>query len=467
VNADWRLGVGVGGSAATLEVPLPDRGAAWVRAPARVAGWGAGRWKSVLAVALAVLYPFHTYVANVNVSAGDGVVALIGAILMFRFAAGRVALPRYTVHAFALWLVIILSLTVNSLVPSGFFGLVAGAVEVGKYLAAVAWMIALYWLLSGQLPRRLVVFAAASVIMASWFAAGTVYSNLFLHEQRPTGPFENPNIYGNYLVLNFFLALAAANVLAEDRGGRLTHSSVLLRSARPVALLVALPVLSVGILATGSRGTLVGLVAGLLVGLRLRPPTAFGPRKLLAGLVGGVALLVAVAWFLEHHPYLLARLGRTGSTDPNVEHRLALWRAALDAWYAHPLLGIGYGQFTSYAGYLRLWKAQVAHQTYLSMAAELGLLGLSVFLWLLRSVIRDSWRARPVVGSRLGRLFCGFVVATSVQGFFTNVDQFRSLWIIFGAVAALLVYARGARGEVRAPSLNGDHVRPVRPARIR
>lgn len=447
----------------SLRANRAARGAAPWSGPAPVAGWG----RSFLALALAVLYPFHTYVANVNVSAGDGVVALIGLILVLRLAAGKVALPRYTLPALALWLVIILSLTVNSLLPSGFFEPMTGVVESFKYLAAVAWMIALYWLLSDRLPRRLLVFSSASVVVASWFAMWTVYDNLFLHEQRPTGPFENPNIYGNYLVLNVFLALGVAQLLANDQG-RVTPRSGIPRAARTAALLVLVPVLTVGILATGSRGTLVGFLAGLAVAVRVPPPTAIGPRKLLAGIVGSIALLVAVVWFLQHHPYLLLRLGRTAGSDPNVEHRLALWRAALDASYSHPILGIGYGQFTSYAGYLRLWRAQVAHQTYLSVAAELGLVGLSVFVWLLWSVIRDSWRARPLAGRRLGKVCCGFVVATSVQGFFNNVEQFRSLWIMFGTIAALLVYGRVGQprlGEARYSG--GDLARQAGPARLR
>jgi O-antigen ligase len=463
-----------GGPAATLEIGRGERLSGAVARPRGGPGPSprrsrprSGGGKSLLIVALAVLYPFHTYIANVNVSAGDGIVALIGGVLVFRFAAGHVTLPRYTVHAFFLWLVILVSLTTNSLVPTGFFGLVPAAVEALKYVAAVAWMVALYWLVSEQLPRRLLLFSCASVVMATGFALWTIYQNLFLHLDRPTGPFENANLYGNYLVLNVFLALAAANLLAEDRWGIVTGGSLILRSGRTAALLFVIPVLTVGILATGSRGTLVAFLVGLLVALRIRPPTAFGPRQVLAGVVGALALAAALAWFLAHHPYVLVRLARTGSTDPNVQHRLALWRAALDAVYSHPLFGIGYGQFTSYAGYLRLWRAQVAHETYLSLAAELGLLGLAVFLWLLRAVIRDSWRVRPAVGSRLGKLCCGFVVATSVQGLFTNVDSFRSLWIAFGLVAALLVFAGGVPGAPGAPPLRVRPARHVGPARTR
>ncbi|OLC36026.1 MAG: hypothetical protein AUH81_08825 [Candidatus Rokubacteria bacterium 13_1_40CM_4_69_5] len=133
------------------------------------------------------------------------------------------------------------------------------------------------------------------------------------------------------------------------------------------------------------------------------------------------------------------------------------------------MFGIGYGQFPSYAGYMRLWRAQVAHQTYLSMGAELGLLGLLVFLWLLWAVMRDSWRVQVAKGggSRLGRICCGFAVATSVQGLFNNVEQFRSLWITFGIVAALVAYARTARARAAVVSSGGDPAGYVQPARTR
>src|SRR3989442_682732 len=104
-----------GGQTATLEIARVDRGATRLRSHSRVGrGWG----RSLLALALGVLYPFHSYVAGVNVSAGDGVVALVGLILVFQFAARTVPLPRYTVHAFLLGLIIISSLAINSLVPA-------------------------------------------------------------------------------------------------------------------------------------------------------------------------------------------------------------------------------------------------------------------------------------------------------------------------------------------------------------
>ena len=93
----------------------------------------------------------------------------------------------------------------------------------------------------------------------------------------------------------------------------------------------------------------------------------------------------------------------------------------------------------------------MTHETYLSVAAELGVPGLLVFLWLLGAVVRDSRRVRVATGSRIPRVLFGFLVATAVQGLVNNVDQFRSLWIAAGMVAALTLRERAARAAAIRP----------------
>jgi O-antigen ligase len=144
-----------------------------------------------------------------------------------------------------------------------------------------------------------------------------------------------------------------------------------------------------------------------------------------------------VRWFFQQHPYLVTRIQRTGAQEKNVEERFELWRAARDGFYEHPLAGVGYGQFRHYANATHHLVAKVTHETYLSYAAEAGLLGLVIWLWLLADVIIASMRWRLVVGDGLSTMALAFVLGSCVQGFFNNVDQFRSLWIVVGLVAAI------------------------------
>src|SRR6266540_5303745 len=173
-------------------------------------------------------------------------------------------------------------------------------------------------------PRRFLLFAGTSVALACGFAIMTVLENVLLHVPRPSGPFDNPNIYGNYLALNFFLALGVG-VLLADRGGdaRLLGQRIR-RWLRPVLRLFVLPALLVGLLATGSRGALVGFIAGLPFAVPWNAVKRVKIRHVVALLCGGVVLALVLAWFFDQHPFLLKRLSRTSGDDPNVVERLAL-----------------------------------------------------------------------------------------------------------------------------------------------
>lgn len=98
------------------------------------------------------------------------------------------------------------------------------------------------------------------------------------------------------------------------------------------------------------------------------------------------------------------------------------------------MLGVGYGQFRYFA-LVATGENKVAHQTYLAIGAELGVVGLAAFATLLIAVLRDtlspSRRPYPVV-TRAGR---GYVLAVLVQGMFMNVQHSRALWICFGVLA--------------------------------
>jgi len=411
-----------------------------------------GLVRSLLIVAMAVLYPFHWDIRWINVSLGDGVVALILCLLVFQAAASKFPLPRYVLHAGVLIAVIAVSMIANTLSPPGsFFSLRDSEVEVAKLFAVIAWMVSVCWVVSDDFPPRYLLWSTASVLVACAFAMLTVYENLFLRMDRPTGPFDNANLYGNYLMLNVFLALGAHNLLTEDRTGGVSGGPGFLRAARILFLVWALPALAIGIMSSGSRGTLLGTTIGLLATVSWRLPRRLSARRLWVAALGTVALVATIAWFLAHGPFLLHRLARTTHGDPNVIERAALWRAAGDAFVAHPVFGVGYGQFAGYASATHHLRALVTHETYLSVAAELGVPGLLVFLWLLGAVVRDSRRVRVATGSRIPRVLFGFLVATAVQGLVNNVDQFRSLWIAAGMVAALTLRERAARAAAIRP----------------
>jgi O-antigen ligase len=155
------------------------------------------------------------------------------------------------------------------------------------------------------------------------------------------------------------------------------------------------------------------------------------------GLLGLMLIGSTISWYFAQHPFLLTRIERTGENERSVDDRLALWTAARDAFYEHPVLGIGYGQFRYYASARAGTVEKVTHETYLSFAAELGLIGLIIFVWMMSAVLVAALRWRLTVGDGLSTICFAFVFACCIQALFNNVDQFRSLWIAIGLVAAI------------------------------
>lgn len=421
-----------------------------------------GRGKGALIVLLALLYPWHFTIGparytssnppiphgGLNFSLGDIVVAAISVIMLFQLAAGRVRLPRYGLQAFVWYTAAAVSVTVNALSPSYFFVLNDSVAGLVKIVAAMTWMVAVFWLLRESFPPRFLQLAGTLVVGAVAYAIWSIFQTVVLRWERSFGPFENANIYGNYMLLNVFLAVGLDRLLGEAAPG-ITLRRDVRAVLRPLIRFGAVPILILGLLTTGSRGAMVGFLVGLVPAVPWRALKRVSWRGVSAVVVGGLILGLALGWYFAQDPYVVGRWERTAEgRGPNVEERFELWEGAVEAFSNHPVLGIGYAQYPNYAAHLPGLRATVTHQTYLATAAELGALGFFALLWLLLSVIIDSWRVkeRPFVGA--AHACCAFVVAASAQGMFNNVQQERSLWLVFGMVAALLVYRRTIRSGI-------------------
>jgi hypothetical protein len=134
-------------------------------------------------------------------------------------------------------------------------------------------------------------------------------------------------------------------------------------------------------------------------------------------------------------------------TDANfaVLERMAHWQAAITMWTEHPWLGVGIGNYaTAYPRYaLPLWPLALghAHNYYLNIAAEAGILGLAAYLFLLGTVLVTVWRAARRYfgwwwGVALGVL--GVVVHLAVHSLFDNLyvhGMYLNLGILLGVIA--------------------------------
>jgi len=251
---------------------------------------------------------------------------------------------------------------------------------------------------------------------------------------RAYGTFEQPNPFGGYMGL--ILPLALALVLGSHSheyppwlkwlalGSLAVTGAGLAMSGSRGAWLGAAASISILTVAYGRQGRLFLLVGVLLVGA--------------AGVLGGAALIPdqvidRITGFVPLVSGLGAGRTVTGIevTDANYANleRLAFWQAAADMWSDRPWLGVGIGNYqAAYAQYsLPKWRTALghAHNYYLNIAAETGLLGLSAYLALWTATI---WRlAKTARGAQsafvkalaLGAL--GVVVHASVHNLVDNL----------------------------------------------
>jgi O-antigen ligase len=213
---------------------------------------------------------------------------------------------------------------------------------------------------------------------------------------RVFGTFGQPNPYGGYL--NFALPLALSLALfGRDARERwvAAAASVILLLAEGLA---------------NSRGALIGLTAAVVIiavlGWRRE-------RLAISAVVFGVPLAI-IAWIGQLVPQHLQNAvlnqvrvnGLTLSCAPNsgvndanfsTVERLAHWVAGLRMFLAHPLLGVGAGNYNNaYSQYaVACWPEPLghAHNYYINVAAETGILGLVTFLALVVAALYLGWRA--------------------------------------------------------------------------
>ena len=294
---------------------------------------------------------------------------------------------------------------------------------------------------------------------------------------RAYGTFKQPNPYGGYLglvlPLAYSLSLGTKGYGTRDRGqgtgdkGSLPFNSYLL-----IALAMAGVVLMLAaMLMTLSRGAWLGFIAALIVMNVVRSRRAavlFVLALILLSLVivmGGLQLLpeAIVQRFLDFLPFLAGVDIHTIEVTPAnfaVIERLAHWQAGWDMFSEHPWLGVGIGNYEPvYPAYaLPRWDEPLghAHNYYLNIAAEAGLVGLSAYLILGAAVFWQAWRAvRRTSGywQRVAVGILGILTHLAVHNFFDNL-YVHGMYVHIAVLLGLIFIANSNHQKDDDPPLS-------------
>ncbi len=259
-------------------------------------------------------------------------------------------------------------------------------------------------------------------------------------ETRVVSTFENPNVFGEYLIM--LIPVALAFVVMTKSFSQRTFSFVAL-AASVLALVY-----------TWSRGAWLGCIASLIIFFVIINKNALGMYAF------GVLLVPLAIPVLP--PSIIDRFASIGNmTDSSTSYRVYIWEASANMIKDYLVSGIGIGTDafqTVYSEYALagIETAPHSHNLYLQLLIELGVFGFAVFAFtilLFYSKVftfmknSDSGEAKLLVGA----ISCG-LLAILAQGLtdyvWYNYRVFAFFWMMLAvAVTALNIYKSKERTE--------------------
>jgi O-antigen ligase len=297
--------------------------------------------------------------------------------------------------------------------------------------------------------RRDLEIVLAAIVLGAAIAA------VFGIVQPPTAAVESTRATGtvgdpNELAAALLVGLALAASFAVARG-----SSPALR----LAGLLTVPLCALGIFLSVSRGGLIAL------GVMLAAGTAAAGRWRAAVTVLFVAVAAGgLVYFTQLAPLparerLLTPNGGSGRSD--------LWKVGLRIVRANPVGGVGVGNSEHAAANYVLRPGAIrssdliftsqpfpVHNTYLQVLAEMGVLGLLLFLTMIVVCLGCALRAAGLAAQRqdvtmeaLARGIFLALVGTLVADFFISVQFNKLLWILLALCPATLAIVRRSATE--------------------
>jgi O-antigen ligase len=299
------------------------------------------------------------------------------------------------------------------------------------------------------LVRTITIFGFLLAIFGltqSFTSPTRVYWIRELPQSQAFGPFINRHHFAGYMELTIGLPLGLVFSNAVEREKKFVY-------------LFAAGLMAIALIMTNSRGGIISLVAELLflvslMGVRRRHrkhKSEKKPRLQSTAIKAGLALAMVVTLFggvvLLGGEEALSRLVGSVNTDDPTTGRAHFWGVTIDIIKNHPVIGTGLGAFgvvyTGYDSRNGLYRLEQAHNDYLQVLSDGGIVGAVlglVFLVALfrmgfaRRESRDDFRRGVATGALAG---CFAVLVHSFFDFTLHTTANTLLFLVLAALATM------------------------------
>lgn len=247
------------------------------------------------------------------------------------------------------------------------------------------------------------VLTITGILMFAYGIYTSFIANSLLQSARMTSFIEDPNSY----------AIKLVPVVAFSYCISKTEKSNILKMLGYIILLSSIA----AIILSFSRGSLLGLLAIFII---LGAKELRKPHVVIAFVI---ILIVAIA--LVPNELLSSRFTKIGdiTMDKSIVQRLKLLKGGVQMFLEHPVFGVGIGNFIVHSrDYTHTINAMVAHNSYLHVAAELGIIGVSFFIAMILTTLKQLRTIYSSISQNNDRFlhFYSFCIFAAFMGFLTN-----------------------------------------------
>jgi O-antigen ligase len=312
----------------------------------------------------------------------------------------------------------------------------AGATEVLAFyvpftvlaigMARLPWKRVGLWALYAELTVMGLVFAVVGFYQ---YETRTVFenpkvinSNAYAAFFRVNSVFWDPSVYGRFLVVAMIPSVV---LIVRGRSPRIVWAAA-------AALVVTWFGLLISFSQSSFAALLVAVIGVAFVAWRWRALLAVG---LAVVVLGGLAVVQpTVRRSIQHHT--------TSGLNSASSGRYSLVANGIRIAVAHPVRGVGVGGFKhAYAKRVQRLhgkknlKTAASHDTPVTIAAETGLVGFALFVWLLVAFGTDVVRTRRLVPFAAGLSVAAILVHSL---FYNDFFEDPTTWLLLGLVAFAL-----------------------------
>ncbi|UCD97597.1 MAG: O-antigen ligase family protein [Chloroflexota bacterium] len=214
-------------------------------------------------------------------------------------------------------------------------------------------------------------YVAVGGAISSYFSGDAFYT----YYERFTPGDTNPDGFGFILALGIPVAWYLASSIENVK-----YATML-----KLINIAFIPLVIVGLALSGTRTALIASIPGMAFGFatltRLRP---WARIAIFIILIAALIIIIPELQSLRS----FQRFGTIGTeiTQGDLNNRVNNWKEGLSSFAAHPLLGVGSNMYRSVNS-----LGKVAHNSYISVLVELGVVGFALFAVILAIAIIQVW----------------------------------------------------------------------------